>query len=132
MSIFKTAFRGIVSLLFIGSGFYHFYGTDFYLGIMPEYMPWPRELVLLSGFTEIIAGMLFLIPQYVRYGAWLVVGQLTLFLTVHIDMIQHSDRYPDIVPSFLWGRLIIQFVLIIGVFLYTRKEKLMDGTGPDE
>jgi uncharacterized membrane protein len=125
MSVFKFSqfIRIAIALMFIASGIYHFYNTDFFLAIMPEYMPWPKGLVLLSGITEIIAGGLFLLPGFIRLGAVIILIHLVVFLIVHIDMIQNAERFPDLSLFSLWIRLIIQGFLIFGVYYFTRRPK---------
>jgi uncharacterized membrane protein len=45
----KQISRIIMSLLYIAAGVNHFINPGFYLKIMPSYLPFPVELVYLSG-----------------------------------------------------------------------------------
>ncbi len=85
---------------------------EFYTKLMPLWLPAHKFLVLLSGGTEILAGVLLLIPKMSRLGACLVVGHLLIFFTVHIDMIVRAEAFPEIPLWALWVRLVFQFVFL--------------------
>ncbi|MFL2494962.1 MAG: hypothetical protein ACJ0RL_04980 [Porticoccaceae bacterium] len=46
-----------LSLFFVNVGVDHFVNPDFYLNIMPDYLPFHAEAVYLSGFFEILGGI---------------------------------------------------------------------------
>ena len=60
-------------------GFKHFTDIDFFLVIVPPYIPYPELMVYISGLFEIVLGVL-LIPRKTRkYGA---LGLLVLLIAV--------------------------------------------------
>ena len=60
-------------------GFKHFTDIDFFLVIVPPYIPYPELMVYISGLFEIVLGAL-LIPRKIRkYGA---LGLLVLLIAV--------------------------------------------------
>ena len=68
-----------LSLLYIGVGFKHFTNIDFFLVIVPPYIPYPELMVYTSGLFEIVLGVL-LVPRKTRkYGA---LGLLVLLIAV--------------------------------------------------
>jgi uncharacterized membrane protein len=54
--------RLLMGALYIAAGVGHFIVTRVYMGIMPDYLPAHRELVLISGAAEIAGGLGVLIP----------------------------------------------------------------------
>ena len=66
----KLAGKWVFGFLFIFAGMLHFVRPEFYLKIMPPYLPWHRELVFLSGVIEIVLGVLLLIPTTSTIAAW--------------------------------------------------------------
>ena len=54
MSRTKTAFKYLLGIFMIGAGTIHFVNPQFYLKIMPPYLPLHLELVYLSGFFGFI------------------------------------------------------------------------------
>lgn len=122
MKVLKTGMRYLLALFFIVAGVIHFVNPEFYIAIMPAYLPWHRELALLSGATEIVAGALLLFPRTAWIGAWGVVAMLIVFLTVHVDMIARADEFPDVPRWALYLRLALQVPLIAWAWWFTRSE----------
>ena len=86
MRIFKTVSRFIFGLFFIGAGIMHFVRTDFYMKIMPPYLPLHLELVYLRGFFEVALGMLLLVPRFSRLAAWGIIALLIAVFPANIYM----------------------------------------------
>ena len=51
MSRIKTASKLILAIFMVGAGVMHFVNPDFYLKIMPPYVPLQQEFVYLSGVS---------------------------------------------------------------------------------
>ena len=60
----------IMSLLYILVGIKHFSDPNFFLKIMPEYLNYHLELVYISGFFEILFGILLIFKKTRFFGAW--------------------------------------------------------------
>jgi uncharacterized membrane protein len=113
----KVLFAGI----FIVGGVGHFVFTRIYASIVPEYLPAPRELVLISGAAEIAGGVGVLIPQTRRLAAFGLAILLISITPANIFMAQHPDRFGR--PRWLlWARVPLQIPLIYWASLYTRKQ----------
>lgn len=117
----------LMAVAFIAAGINHFVQPDFYINIMPQWLPAHAFLVALSGATEIVAGVMLAIPRTSRWGAWFIIAHLVVFFAVHIDMIANAERYPDMTAAALWIRLAIQFVLIGWAWLFTRETGIARG-----
>lgn len=125
----KTPFRWWLGAIFIAAGIGHFVNTDFFLEIMPEWIPFHEACVYLSGIAEIVLGVGLQLPQYRRQAAWGIIALLIAVFPVNINMavIGQTDlQYaPDFVPSSeaaLWIRLPMQFVLMAWAWWYTSGE----------
>ena len=106
--------------LFIVAGVSHFVATDFFLKIMPPYLPLHLSLVLVSGVIEIILGILLLVPRYSRLAAWGIIALLIAVFPANIHVYQHPELFPF--PPFLHLlRLPLQGLLIFWAFAYTRR-----------
>src|SRR5471030_2947453 len=115
----KTNSKYLLALLMIGAGVMHFVKPDFYLKIMPPYLPLHLELVYLSGFCEIALGLLLLVPRCSRWAAWGVIALLIAVFPANIYLYQHQDilAAPPII-HFL--RLPLQGVFILWAYWHTR------------
>ena len=119
----KTLSRFVFAILFILGGVNHFLNSNFYVAIMPPYLPWHRELVIVSGIAEIGLGALLLIYPWSRWAAWGLVALLIAVFPANIHMALHPEQYPWASPVVLWLRLPLQFVLIGWGYWYTRRDK---------
>lgn len=66
----KAVSRYVLAIFMIVAGGMHFVYEDFYLRIMPLYLPTHRLLVFLSGVAEIVIGVMLLIPRFTHLAAW--------------------------------------------------------------
>jgi len=48
--------RGFLFLVFFSTGLGHFLETDFYMKMMPPYIPLHLQIVLFTGFCECLMG----------------------------------------------------------------------------
>jgi uncharacterized membrane protein len=112
--------KRVFAALFIIAGVSHFVATDFFLKIMPPYLPFHLPLVLVSGVIEILLGILLLVPRYSRLAAWGIIALLIAVFPANIHVYQHQELFP--LPWFvLLLRLPLQGVLILWAFAYTRR-----------
>ncbi|OWK40456.1 DoxX family membrane protein [Fimbriiglobus ruber] len=70
MRTFKSATRWLCAALYVAAGVNHLARPEFYIRIMPPYLPWHAELVYLSGLFEIALGVLLVVPRYTVTAAW--------------------------------------------------------------
>jgi uncharacterized membrane protein len=112
--------KRVFATLFIAAGIGHFVATDFYLKIMPPYLPLHLPIVLVSGVIEIILGILQLVPRYSRLAAWGIIALLIAVFPANIHVYQHQEMFP--LPWIVHLlRLPLQGVLILWAFAYTRR-----------
>ncbi len=110
----KRVLRGLLALIMISAGLFHFLQPAGFVKIVPAFLPAPYALVLVSGVFEILGGLGILL-RWTRYFAAL--GLIALFVAVfpaNINMavndIQPAGKH---VPELLlWLRLPVQLVLI--------------------
>jgi uncharacterized membrane protein len=108
---------------FIFAGFNHFYNPDFYLRIMPPYLPWPSALHLTAGFFEVVLGVMLLIQRFQRLAAWGLIALLLAVYPANIHMAVNWRLYPDVPMVFHWIRLPLQFVLIALAWWFTKADE---------
>ena len=109
----RTAGVVAVFLWFFIGGIAHFVATETEMRIVPPFVPWPREAVLLSGAFELLgaAGLLW---RPTRRAAGIGLILLTLAVTpCHVYMLQRPDLFPSIPVWALWLRLPIQVALLV-------------------
>ena len=77
--IAKYILKIISSIFYVLVGIKHFIDPNFFLAIVPPYLPYHLELVYISGIFEILFGVMILFPKY-RY--WGSVGLILLLIAV--------------------------------------------------
>ncbi|MBK9314965.1 MAG: DoxX family membrane protein [Acidobacteria bacterium] len=123
MNSLKIILKYLLVFFFVAAGVNHFVNPDFYIRIMPPYLPWHRELVYLSGVFEIVFGLLVLVPRYLRMAGWGLIVVLIAVYPANIHMALNSHLYPDVPVAFHYIRLPLQFVFIAWVWWVCMSKK---------
>ena len=113
----RTA-RLLLAGIFVFAGVMHFIIPASYVGIMPPWLPWHRELVYLSGVLEIAGGVGLLIPRTRRAAGMGLILLLIAVWPANLQMLLNA-RATDEAPwyqALLWLRLPLQILLIIWVW----------------
>jgi uncharacterized membrane protein len=116
--------------LYLMAGFYlfgginHFWTPEFYLPLIPGYLPVPELLNILAGMAEIVLGTGLLIPYMRKWAAWGVIAMLLAFIPSHVYFIQIGSCIPDVLCAEEWmgwvRLLLIHPLLIAWAWIYTR------------
>ncbi|MEO5881990.1 MAG: hypothetical protein ABIQ06_06200 [Caldimonas sp.] len=108
----RRAALGFVFLWFFIGGLAHFAYTEIETSIVPPWVPWPRETVLVSGAFELL-GALGLLWRPTRRAAGWGLFALTLAVTpANVYMLQHADLFPQVPYWVLVVRLPLQVALL--------------------
>ena len=73
-----------MSLLYITIGVKHFINLDFFVTIVPPFINWKKEAVLISGFIEVIFGILLLFNQTRKLASWGIILLLVAVFPANI------------------------------------------------
>ncbi len=124
MKWYKIGFQILLALAMIVIGAVHFTDPEPFVKIVPDYLPYHLELVYLSGFFEVLAGVGLLIPRVSRAAAWILV---VLFITVfpaNIYQAVNNIAVPALPhdPPLIWLRLPFQAFLVAWAWWFTREE----------
>lgn len=89
---------------------------DFYVRIMPPYIPFHLEVVYLTGVLEIIGGVGMLISAYRKWTAYGLILLLLAIFPANLHMAMNPDLFTETPIWGLYLRLPLQFVLIGWVY----------------
>ena len=101
-----------MGLFYLSIGIKHFTDPDWFVRIVPPILPYKIELVYISGFFEVVFGILLVI-KHTRYYAG--IGLIILLIAVYpanIYLALTNGAALDTTPFIAWGRLPFQFVFI--------------------
>ena len=124
----KVISKYALAIFMLIAGTMHFANPEFYLKIMPPYLPFHRELVLLSGICEVLLGVLLLFPRLSRWAAWGIVALLIGVFPANVYLYQHQDILPASVIIHLL-RLPLQGVFILWASWHTKTLRTTSCTG---
>lgn len=109
----KDIVRVILGGLFLLASTMHF-TSDVELNIIPEFLPWRRAALYITGIFEIIGGLGLLIPRFKRPAAWGLVALLVAIFPANIYQAVKNIQLGGFLNTRLyqWGRLPFQGVFI--------------------
>ncbi len=102
----------------------HFVKSNFFATIIPPYLPFPLELVYLSGFFELALGVLLLVPKFSRWAAWGIIALLFAVFPANIHLYQHQELLPAS-PTAHFLRLPLQVIFVVWAYWFTRPDNLV-------
>jgi len=100
----------------------HFVNADFFVAIMPPYLPAHRELVWSSGVFEIVGGVAVLVPAVRSLAGWGLIALLIAVYPANLHMALHPELFPDTPPAAIYARLPFQFLFMLWAWWATRPE----------
>ena len=122
VTIIKSFLIIISSIFYVIVGIKHFIEPEYFLSIVPPYLPYHLELVYISGLFEILFGLLILFPKYRYYGAIGLILLLVAVFPANIYLAQSKEAQEALgaTQEIATWRLPIQGVLI-WIAYYIRK-----------
>jgi uncharacterized membrane protein len=119
MKIVRLILKYLLVVFFVLAGVNHFINPEFYLRIMPPYLPWHEALNYLSGFLEVALALLVLVPRYTRPAGWGLIALLIAIFPANLHMALHPELFPEAPPIAWYIRLPLQLVFIAWVYWIT-------------
>ena len=126
MSTGRRIGLGIVFSWFFFGGVGHFVADDFFISIVPPWVPWPAAAVYVSGVIEIVLALAVLHATTRRLAG---IGLILLTLAVtpaNVHMWMNPHLFPDVPPAFLSIRLVVQVALLWCIWWSTRQPARAD------
>jgi len=126
VTTFKRFGLGIVFLWFFVGGVGHFTNAEFFVAIVPPWVPFPVWAVYISGIFEIVLALLVLWPNFRPFAGWGLIA-LTLAVTpANIHMFMNPELFPQAPQSAYLIRLVVQVLLLLLIWWSTKIQKSSD------
>ncbi|HEX2723315.1 MAG TPA: DoxX family protein [Gemmatimonadaceae bacterium] len=111
----------LIAALFIVAGVVHFLVPDRYAGIMPGWVPFPREMVYVSGVLEIAGGVGVLIPGVRRLTGICLIALLIAVFPANLQMLANAINgdASTLYKTALFLRLPLQPLMIVWIYRAT-------------
>ena len=110
-------------VLYIVAGINHFWHPETYMQIMPPWLPWHKELVILSGVFEILLAFLLIFSTTRRFAAWGIIFLLLAVFPANIQMLINfsNESNPNLWVAIV--RLPLQILLIWWAYGFTKRKE---------
>ena len=110
----RVAARVVLSVAYFAVGIAHLRSPQGFLPIVPDWVPFPREMILATGVAEIAGAIGLMIPRFRRAAAW---GLAAYAVCVYPANIKHAVESVAVSGQVLgWGyhvpRLLAQPVIV--------------------
>ena len=124
MKIIKELTILLISILYITVGLNHFIKPSFFLEIVPPIIPFKLEVVFISGFFEIILGVLLLFKKTRKLASLLIIVLLVVVFPANIYLyLSETPRLSlNITKSQALFRMPFQLSLIIISYWHSRDD----------
>ena len=113
----------IVFAWFFFGGIAHFTMTEFFVSIVPPWVPYPLWAVYVSGVIEVALALAILWPAGRPLAGW---GLIVLTLAVtpaNVHMYLNPEQFPDASQEAYLVRLVVQVFLLLLIWWSTRIPK---------
>lgn len=119
MSRAKTISKYALAAFMMFAGTMHFVQPDFFMKIMPPYLPMHLPLVLISGACELILGVMLLFAATQKPAAWGTMALLIAVFPANIYLYQNQHILPAPAIVHLL-RLPLQGLLVLWAYSHTK------------
>ncbi len=114
----------LIVTFFLFAGFNHFRDPEFYFPLIPDYLPFPKLINVLSGTLEIGLGAGLIFDRTRRLSSISLIALLIVFIPSHIHFIILGGCVSDglCVPAWVaWLRLLLIHPLLLIWIWWHRK-----------
>ena len=123
MTSFKKITIYFMGLAYIYVGIRHFIDPDFFLAIMPDYLPYHLEAVYISGICEIALGTMLFFKKYRWIAGWGLILLLIAVFPANIYLAQNESAQQAIQISETTALIRLPFqALFIGLAYWHTKD----------
>jgi uncharacterized membrane protein len=134
MELFKRlSIQGAILLVaayFLFGGISHFTNSDFFIEIMPPYLPYHLEIVWISGAFEILGGLGILLPKTRAMAGYGLIALTIAVTPANIHMAMNPELFPDVPVALLYVRLLLQVLLLWLIwFSFSRERAASSASG---
>jgi uncharacterized membrane protein len=119
---FAFAARIALSAMLVFTAVAHFAYTKGMTMMIPDFIPYKRELVYFTGIIEILAAVGLLLPNLRVHTGWLLILFFLVLLPANINAaIKHIDYQKGTFEgsglNYLWFRIPLQVLFIVWTYL---------------
>jgi uncharacterized membrane protein len=109
------------AIFFFYAGLMHFVQEESFTAIVPPSIPFPKLIVWITGFMELVFAVFLVLPRYRKLAGLLLAPFLLAVLPANIYMAMNNVPFGEMsaTPTILWLRVVLQFPLIVSILWVT-------------
>lgn len=113
------------AIFFFYAGLMHFVQEESFTAIVPPSIPFPKLIVWITGFMELVFAVFLVLPRYRKLAGLLLAPFLLAVLPANIYMAMNNVPFGEMsaTPTILWLRVVLQFPLIVSILWVTGDRK---------
>ena len=120
MNLLKLITILIMAYFYISVGIKHFTEPEWFLQIYPPFLPFGLAAVYISGFFEVLFGIMLLIPKTRYYAGWGLIALLIAVFPANIYLAYTNGAAMEISAATAWGRLPFQALFIALAYWHSK------------
>ena len=113
-----------MSFLYIIVGIKHFVDVEYFVSIIPNYISWKKEAVFISGFFEILLGILLLFHKTRKLAAWGIIMLLIAVFPANIYLYVSENPREILNISKIDALIRIPFQIPLIIISYWHSKKI--------
>ena len=117
---FKLFTLYLMSVFYVYVGLKHFFDPNWFVRIMPPYLPFHLELVYISGAFEILFGLMLPFKKFRPFASYSLILLLIAVFPANIYLAQTNGAAMNIAPFVAWMRLPFQFIFILIAYWHSK------------
>lgn len=126
-SNYQLAGRISMALMLCFTALGHFMFTEGMTKMIPDFIPFKKEMVYLTGVLEILFGIGIVVPKSKKLAGWLLILFFLMILPANIKAAMENINYltgelDGNGLTYLWFRVPLQCLFIIWTYFSTIKE----------
>ncbi len=114
----QTIFRWLATVFFVVAGLLHFIIPEFYLAMMPPFIPFQQFFILISGIAEMAGAIGIQISRLRKFaGIGLIVLLVGIFpANIYVAIVNPVIPNLEYSASSMWWRLLLQPIFIVWIW----------------
>ena len=109
----------IMALFYIAAGLNHFRDPNFYLKMIPKYLPYPKFLNFFSGGAEVLFGLMLFYQPWRNYALIGIIALLLAVFPANAEMV-NSEHFKTIPRKWKILRLPLQAIVIYWAYFHIK------------
>lgn len=95
MTTLQKVSIAIISSFFLIGGIGHFVVPEFFISIVPPYLPYPEALVYISGVFEILGALGLFLPRTRQWAGYGLIALAICVFPANVHMAMNPELFPE-------------------------------------